>query len=132
MAKSKITYEWEEDYRGRSVLVVRRKKGKLTWSEVLEELTDSGEYYGRRLLLELNVTGELPMDLYDEGDVWMLYQPDDYLGKEGAERLRPKKAIEHYKEPDKFMCPTCSAEVEYEDKKYTYCRECGQEVYWDN
>lgn len=58
-----MTFEWEEDYCGRRVLVVRRKKGKLTWSEVLEALTDSGEYYERKFLLELNVTGELPLDL---------------------------------------------------------------------
>lgn len=78
---------------GRCMLVVRRKRGKLILSEVLEELTDSGKYTGSRFVLELDISGYLPFDLYDEGDIWMLYRPDNYLGKEGSERLRPKKPL---------------------------------------
>lgn len=124
MAKSKIEWKWDTDYLDRSVLVVAKKRGKLAWAEVLEALYDSGKFNGRVFLLDIPVNSELPMDLYDEGDVWLLYQPDDYLGKDSAERLRPKK-------PADDKCPNCGADIKKGNRDYIFCPDCGQEIYWD-
>ena len=131
--KSKIEFGWDTDYQDRSFLRVTRKTGKLTWSEVLEMLTDSRDFNGQTFVLELPVTGELPFDLYDEGDVWFLYQTDEYFGKEGSGRLRPRKVVDisgsgAYRHG---RCSTCNSEVKTDGREFLYCHDCGQELYWD-
>ena len=129
--KSKIKYQWDTDYLGRSILRVTRKTGKLTWSEVMEELYDSGKFNGYVFLLPLHIMDELPLDLYDEGDIWNLYQSDDILGKDSTERLIPKKLLPVYRDDKRGECPTCHAQMEKDDRGYAFCRDCGQEIYWD-
>lgn len=129
--KSKIQVEWGTDCFGRSILKVSRKTGKLSWSEVIEELHDSGKFEGVVFLLDLHITGELPVDLYDEGDIWLLYQPDDYLGKDSCERLIPKKLLPVDSNDKSGECPACHARLEKDEKGYAFCRDCGQEIYWD-
>ena len=133
MAKSKIKFEWTEDIHRRRALKVERKRGKLTWSEVLETLYDSGLYEGFRFVLEVHVTDTLPYDLYDEGDVWLLYQPDDYLGKKCTERLRPMKPVmvAETKEGKRMgTCPTCSGDVKRTGINDQFCTCCGQKLDW--
>lgn len=133
MAKSKITYEWSDDGTGRTCLKVRRKTGKLTWSEVMEVLHDDYRFEGRYFLLELHSTGYLPEDLYDEGDIWVLYEPEDYFKKDWPQRLRPLKPnMQSIANGHRIAtCPTCCADVKKTGVNDGYCSACGQELDWN-
>lgn len=134
MAKSKITYEWSDDGTGRSCLLLTRKTGKITWSEALELLHEDYQLEGRYFILELHLTGYLPEDLYDEGDIWVLYEPDDYFKRDYTQRLRPLKPKDYeMKFGDKCLgCPTCeNPHLTYlNGTKMNYCPQCGQELDW--
>lgn len=133
MAKSKIEYEWIQDCYGRYCLKVTRKKGKLSWSEVVEKLHDSGDFAGRHFVLEVHISEELPMDLYDEGDIWLLYEIDDYLGKDWVTRLTPQKlnmVSKSSRGKMSGMCPICYKEISMTTEKINFCSSCGQEIDW--
>ncbi len=133
MAKSKIEYEWIEDFKERMCLKVSRKKGKLSWDEVMEVLHDSGKFEGRYFIQEFHIMSELPTDMFEDGDVWYLYELDDYLGKNWIDRLLPQKLL--FTSKTEFgkitgICPTCGKEIVQKTEKINYCASCGQEIVW--
>lgn len=101
---AKIEVKHTLDYMGTSCVKLRKNRGQITLREAWETLTRE-EIYGPRLIL-MNISEELPADLYEEGDEWTLYTPDDFFpelselkfndGYEAAVKDY-REAIENYK-----------------------------------
>jgi len=83
MAKIKI--EHTLDGMGTSCIRLTKSRGKITLQEAWETLTKEG-CYGPKLMT-LRISDELPMDLYDEGDEWTVYDPDDIYPKLAEEKF---------------------------------------------
>ena len=100
-----LSYEWDKDIHGRDILVVRKKRGKITVAELQEELSRDYRYCGGWALIivarEDSYTG---WDDYNEpkGDLLELYQIGD-----GAE------------------CALCAAIYSGVDN---YCPHCGESL----
>ena len=76
MAKVTITEEF--DSRDRKYYKLEKKKGTISRREAYEAMEAAG-YFGR-FLIDLPVPEDVPMELYDPGDCWWLYDPEDILG----------------------------------------------------
>lgn len=132
MAKSKIEYEFVHDCFNRPCLKVQKKRGKLSYDEVFEALFDSRIFEGRNFIQEFHIGEELPDDLYDTGDVWYLYEIDDYFKKNWADRLIPKKldVVSNIKGKMSGICPNCCHEIIKTTQEIHFCEACGQEITW--
>lgn len=100
MAKAKLEIYWDEDVDGVSCLVVQKKRGKLNEREVYEALEH--KYPGQKFMHLVEIMEEPPMDLYEEGDIWLLYEPEEAV---------------------KILLPGTNLKIT-EDSDY--CRHCGK------
>lgn len=105
---SKITAEWGSDYHDQAILILRKKRGKISIGEIEEFLryTGSGKYQGHWAILinasEASCGGSGWMDEYDDpGDTVCLYQIE-----EGD------------------CCPVCGAVTPLLE----YCPNCGEKL----
>ena len=78
MAKSKVTVEWCEDHHGIACLKVSCKSGKLNDRDVYEAIEK--DWSGNMFVRLVPIPEEVPVELYDDGDEWLLYQPYDIIG----------------------------------------------------
>ena len=75
-----MTAEWGEDYHGRSCLIFRKSRGKISEDEVRDYIRKN--YYGGTYvhMIDAEEEGEPQMfgDELDEqkGDIWILHEPD--------------------------------------------------------
>lgn len=76
---AKITVENGHDFLGTPCVFIKKARGKITLAEAYEALVKS-EHYGPRFM-QINIQDETPMDLYDEGDCWMMYEPGDVIDR---------------------------------------------------
>ena len=77
MAKGKIKVEFGYDIYDIPCLIVSCKRGKLNDREVYEALEK--DYYGQIFVHIVPVPEDVPTDLYEDGDVWLLYEPYDII-----------------------------------------------------
>ena len=77
MARSKVRVEWAEDYYGISCLKVFCKSGKLNDRDVYEALEH--DYPGCLYIKLVPLPEDVPTELYDDGDMWILYEPYDII-----------------------------------------------------
>lgn len=101
---------------GDTVFVIRSTSGKITRQKAYEALQDYGYAPSILLLPFVNVSDNLPDDLYDKGDVWCLYDIDDITRQSGTSVLVPIR-----REHD--LCPICGEKVKPE---WNFCPSCGQ------
>ena len=73
--KTDVRLDYHRDVHDRLVLTASRKKGKLTTQNVIEAM-EREDIYGT-WYVPLHFSGDLPDDLYDDGDSWVLYDADD-------------------------------------------------------
>lgn len=86
MAKpTDITFEYGEDYRGQGCLIVRKQKGKLLTRQSVLEAMEKNDIYGA-WYMPVVFFGDLADDLYDGGDMWMLYEADSISEKISQDR----------------------------------------------
>ena len=76
---AKINIEHSLDFMDIPCLIVSKKKGKLNYAEVYEECVKAGIYGPHLIPIRLN--SEMPEDLFDEGDEWTLYAPENLYPK---------------------------------------------------
>jgi len=99
-----ITFEWDNDIRGRSILLARKKRGKITVAELREELSRDWRYSGAWALI-------------------VRAQEESYQGWGGGEE--PKgDALELYQIGDGEECALCAAVFNGID----YCPHCGERI----
>ncbi len=75
---AKINGRWEKDNRERDCLVLRKQKGWINQKEVYEWLEQNGRK-GQNFIHMADCPEIPPDDLYEEGDTWVLYEPDVIL-----------------------------------------------------
>lgn len=99
-----LKYEWDRDRNGNSVLLVRKSRGKISISELQEELSNDYRFNG----------------------VWAVVfaaREDSYQGWDGGET--PKGDIlEVYPIQDGESCPACAAVYQGVE----YCPHCGEQL----
>ena len=95
---------------------VSKKRGQLNRREVYEALEKEGKF--GHYLIDFNVTDYVPENLYEEGDSWGLYTPEDMM-----EKVSEEKFNEGYDAARNDLCP----EAEWEDRGYGrhLCGNCG-------
>lgn len=76
MAKVTITEEF--DSRDRKYYKLEKKKGTISRREAYEAMESAGHF--GRFLIDFPVPEDVPFELYDPGDCWWLYAPEDLLG----------------------------------------------------
>jgi len=76
---ARITVENGLDFMGKPCVFLRKTRGKITLAEAYEALQKSN-HWGPQFM-QINVQDETPMDLYDEGDCWTLYEPGEMLSQ---------------------------------------------------
>ena len=81
---ARVEVEKSVDCFGVSVVLVRKKKGKLNRREVYEAMQQEGLF--GNYLSDFNIHEYSPEELYDDGDSWGLYEPNDLLGEKGEEQ----------------------------------------------
>lgn len=104
MAKSKITATYEEDIHGKTVLRLRRKRGKISVSEIEEFLMYESKLYGFYAIV--------------------LRCTESYVGASGwfDELDDPGDVVDLYPIEDGDNCPVCGRNV------VMCCPECGTEI----
>ncbi len=75
---AKIEGFLSNDNTGRNCLVLKKKKGHINQREAYEWL-EAHNRRGCSFVHMVDCPEEVPTDLYDEGDTWILYEPDDVL-----------------------------------------------------
>lgn len=73
----KIQSEWTQDYNRVPCLRVSCRRGRLNAVDVYEHLQHN--YPGFLFVHLVKIHEDTPMDLYDEGDEWDLYEPFDIV-----------------------------------------------------
>lgn len=79
MSRKKITIEYIEDCHGKLCYEVSCKHGKLTAKDLYEVMESEGNF--GQWLARVNVPEDVPVDLYEDGDVWYLYEPSELFGE---------------------------------------------------
>lgn len=95
---------------------VSKKRGQLTRRETYEALEKDGRF--GHYLIDFNVTDTVPEELYEEGDSWGLYTPEDMM-----EKISEEKFNEGYEAASKDLCP----KAEWGGRGYGrhMCSSCG-------
>lgn len=75
---AKVTVTEEFDAKGRKYYRLEKKKGTISRREAYEAMESKGHF--GRFLIDFPVPEDVPMELYDPGDCWWLYAPEDLLG----------------------------------------------------
>jgi hypothetical protein len=97
-----VTFEWGEDLHGRSVLLARKARGKISVSEIQEVMMRDERYHG----------------------AWaVLFRAREDSGYQGWGDDEPKgDVLELYQVGDGEKCPLCAAIYAGVD----YCPHCGE------
>jgi len=103
MAKSKITYRWDNDSRDRPILVLEKAKGKFTLDEITDYLLYDSRQYGKYAII-INAS-----ESACGGSGW-------------GEEDRPGDIAILYEILERDNCPICG-----DTTPYQYCPECGNE-----
>lgn len=82
---ARINIEHSLDFMDVPCIVVSKKRGKLNYAEVFEECVKAG-IYGPHII-PIRLGDEMPEDLFDEGDEWTLYAPEDLYPKMAEEKF---------------------------------------------
>ena len=82
---AKVTVSKEHDFLGNPMLVLRKKKGKISMKEAYEAL--EAEHMHGQYLLCGPVPEEAPVELYEEGDTWEIYEVDTLLDAKAEEKF---------------------------------------------
>lgn len=113
-----ITVTETKDFIGNHVYVVKSTSAKLNRQNVLEAL-EKYRLAPQILVHVIQQFDEMPMELYDKGDVWELYDPEElYPNATDALAQTPAEIVNG-------KCPVCGESVKYE---YRYCPACGQRL----
>lgn len=67
------------DYKGVTCYRLEKKRGTISQREAYEAMESEG-YFGI-FLLDFPVSQDVPFDLYEQGDCWILYKAEDLLGE---------------------------------------------------
>ncbi len=67
------------DYKGVTCYRLEKKRGTISQREAYEAMESEG-YFGI-FLLDFPVSQDVPFDLYEPGDCWILYKVEDLLGE---------------------------------------------------
>ena len=114
MANLKV--EQTTDCFGTPVVILTKKRGDIKRWEAYEAMEKN--YLFGHYLMELNVSEEVPEGLYDDGDEWGLYAPEDILGR---------KAEEQYEKGYQTCMDERMPESQWDDNGYrVLCCACGQ------
>lgn len=82
---SKVLVNKGQDFMGNSIIILEKKKGKISMKEAYEAL-ESENMHGQ-YLMNVAVPEEAPFELYEEGDRWELYEVDELLGIKAEEKF---------------------------------------------
>lgn len=82
---AKIIVSKEHDYLGNPMIVLRKKKGKINMKEAYEAL-ESEQIHGQFLLC-VPAPEDVPVELYEEGDTWEIYEVDTLLDAKAEEKF---------------------------------------------
>ena len=82
---AKITVSKEHDYLGNPMIVLRKKKGKIKMKEAYEAL-EAEQIHGQFLLC-VPAPEDVPVELYEEGDTWEIYEVDTLLDAKAEEKF---------------------------------------------
>lgn len=104
-----------KDFCGRDCVVIKKSTGKLTQTEVYEALQNQSTPIVL-IMSMVNLSGDLPPELYEKGDEWVLYDIDTILDVSSRRHLPVKR-----NNPQK--CPICCHEL---NSEWDYCPFCGQ------
>lgn len=80
---SKVLVNKGQDFMGNSIIILEKKKGKISMKEAYEAL-ESENMHGQ-YLMNVAVPEEAPFELYEEGDRWELYEVDTLLNEKAAD-----------------------------------------------
>lgn len=77
MAKgvAKIAVSVKYDTKGKKFFLLEKSKGAISSREAYEAMESLGEF--GPFLMRFDVPEDVPMEYYDPGDAWMLYDPKD-------------------------------------------------------
>lgn len=99
-----LTFEWDKDIYGRSVLIARKSRGKISIAELQEEMSRDYRYNGGWAII-------------------VRAQEESYQGWGGGEE--PKgDVVELYQLGEDESCPVCAAVYRGVD----YCPHCGEKL----
>lgn len=100
---AKLELEFGKDGHGIDCLFIKKKKGKINEKEVYEIL--ERRFSGMMYIHIVQIFEETPESYYEDGDVWIMYEPYDILPSiiqwQGGIDCLPNSAIEGYK---KVLC----------------------------
>lgn len=99
-----LKFEWDEDVHGNSVLLARKARGKISISELQDEMGRDYRFNG----------------------AWAIVfqtREDSYTGWGGGEELKGD-VLELYQINDDEKCPVCAAIY----KSVDYCQHCGEKL----
>lgn len=82
---AKIIVSKEHDFLGYPMIVLRKKKGKINMREAYEALEK--EYLHGQYLLHVPAPEDVPVELYEEGDTWNLYEVDTLLDEKAEAKF---------------------------------------------
>ena len=103
---AKLTWEWGNN---RNVIIVRKKRGKITQDELIRFMNESGQYnvFGGALMIQMfRVNGTEYLD-------------DGYLNEDSGDDTAVLYILD-----DGGVCPVCGALRE----AIQYCPECGHRL----
>ncbi len=83
MAKVKVTMDY--DTNGVRYYRLEKKKGKISQREAYEAM--ESEWQFGSFLLDFPVPQDVPFELYDPGDCWILYKTEDLLGEKAEDEF---------------------------------------------
>ena len=101
---SKITLEWGEGFRGNSVLLAKKKRGKISVAELQEAMNYNYNYSGAWAI------------------VFRAFEDGGYAGW-GDNQYPKGDVLELYQIGDGENCPVCAAILVVE-----YCPHCGESL----
>ncbi len=74
---SKLEGRWGVDNSGRDCYIISKKRGRINDLEVFEFMEKDYMLRGKSLIHMVDCPDdEVPVELYEEGDKWFLYEPE--------------------------------------------------------
>lgn len=100
---AKLEMEFGKDAHGIDCLFIRKKKGKINEKEVYELLEN--RFPGMMYIHIVQIYEETPESYYEDGDVWIMYEPYDILPSiiqwQGGINCLPDSVVKSYR---KVLC----------------------------